>query len=332
MIGERELGQVTDLMLVVACDEVLPRFGALSDADVTEKGPGDLVTIADRRAEERLTEGLTALLPGSHVVGEEAVHADAGILRQLDGDRPVWIVDPVDGTGNFVRGDERYCMLVALASGGKVQASWTYAPSLGLLATARLGGGALYNGRPVRVPGAPEPGAEAEPGTKSTDANAGESATATSGTAGAKSARSAKGSRGKSAGARRGSAKPAAAKSGGAAAQAARRRLRLTHPTYLRPEHKDMLAKLRTPEFEVEPSTSAGLEYVDLVRGEADALVYTWENPWDHAAGLLLLSEAGGMSANLDGSPFALTGGNALPLIAAANEDLTTDLTKRLTA
>ncbi|MGW0661580.1 inositol monophosphatase family protein [Streptodolium elevatio] len=92
-----------------------------------------------------------------------------------------------------------------------------------------------------------------------------------------------------------------------------------------------MLAKLRTPEFSVEPSTSAGLEYVDLVRGDADALVYTWENPWDHAAGLLLLAEAGGVAANLDGSPFALSGGNALPLIAAANEELTADLAKRLT-
>lgn len=314
MIGERELGQVTDLMLVVACDEVLPRFGALSDADVTEKGPGDLVTTADRRAEERLTEGLTALLPGSRVVGEEAVHADAGVLRELDGDRPVWIVDPVDGTANFVRGDERYCMLVALATGGKVQASWTYAPSLGLLATARLGGGALYNGRPVRVPGAPAV-------TDADDASGTDGSAA--GAAGAKAARGSKSA----------SPRTRAAKTAGTAKNAAARpRLRLTHPTYLRPEHKDMLARLRTPEFTVEPSTSAGLEYVDLVRGDADALVYTWENPWDHAAGLLLLAEAGGTAANLDGSPFALSGGNNLPLIAAANEDLTADLTKRLTA
>lgn len=262
------------MLSTIASLEVLPRFRALSDADIEEKGPGDLVTVADRRAEERLTIALTALLPGSTVVGEEAVSADPGTLERLRGDDPVWIVDPVDGTANFVRGSERFAMLVALAYGGEVVASWTYAPALDVLTTARLGGGAVHDGRHVRVPTTPtrRPGRDA----------------------------------------------------------VRRPRVRLTHPVYLSDDHRTRLDRLRTGRYTVEESTSAGLEYVDVVLGHTDALVYTWGHPWDHAAGLLLLKEAGGTSHNVDGSPFALTGGNALPLIATADPELANHLAAHL--
>ncbi|MDI5982912.1 inositol monophosphatase family protein, partial [Amycolatopsis magusensis] len=60
-----------------AAVEIMPRFRQLAEHEVDEKsGPHDLVTVADRRAEEHLTASLTKLLPGSVVVGEEAVHAD----------------------------------------------------------------------------------------------------------------------------------------------------------------------------------------------------------------------------------------------------------------
>jgi fructose-1,6-bisphosphatase/inositol monophosphatase family enzyme len=87
---------------------------------------------------------------------------------------------------------------------------------------------------------------------------------------------------------------------------------------------------MRGGEYTVEESTSAGLDYVDLVLGRTDALVYTWGHPWDHAAGLLLLEEAGGTSHNVDGSPFSLTGGNALPLIATAGPGLANRLAAHL--
>ena len=89
---------VEESIRTVATEEALSRFGKLSGADVSEKkGPLDLVTVADRRVEERLAEVLTAVLPGSLVIGEEAVHADAGLLGALHGDAPVWIIDPRDG-------------------------------------------------------------------------------------------------------------------------------------------------------------------------------------------------------------------------------------------
>ncbi|MBV8535357.1 MAG: inositol monophosphatase, partial [Alphaproteobacteria bacterium] len=85
----------------VAEEQVLTRFRRLADHEIREKAPGNLVTIADTEAELALTSALMALLPGSLVVGEEAVALDPAVLDQLAGDEPVWIIDPVDGTMNF---------------------------------------------------------------------------------------------------------------------------------------------------------------------------------------------------------------------------------------
>ena len=149
---------VEEAVRTVAAAEVVPRWRKLAATDISTKtGPRDLVTVADREAEARLTEILTALLPGSVVVGEEATHADPGVLKRIGGEAPVWIVDPVDGTTNFVAGREEFATLVALARGGDVVASWTYVPQLGLMATARAGGGAWLGGERLRT-------AEAAPG------------------------------------------------------------------------------------------------------------------------------------------------------------------------
>jgi fructose-1,6-bisphosphatase/inositol monophosphatase family enzyme len=85
------------------------------------------------------------------VVGEEAVSADATVLGRLYGDAPVWVVDPVDGTAAFVRGEDGFATLVALVQGGEPLASWTYAPQRGLFATARRGHGAHLDGVPLRT-------------------------------------------------------------------------------------------------------------------------------------------------------------------------------------
>src|SRR4051794_24544631 len=98
-VGDALLAAVEDTIRAGGAAEVVPGGRCLAEADATEKnGPHDLVTTADRLAEERLTERLTALLPGSVVVGEEAVAADPSVLARLRGDAPVWVIDPVDGT------------------------------------------------------------------------------------------------------------------------------------------------------------------------------------------------------------------------------------------
>jgi fructose-1,6-bisphosphatase/inositol monophosphatase family enzyme len=137
----------------VARQDVLSRFRRLRAADVWEKSAGDLVTAADVAAERRLAKELRGLVAGSVFVGEEGVSADGGQLELLRGDRPVWIADPLDGTANFVRGNERFCVVVALALHGSVLGAWLCAPALGLSAMARAGAGAVAGGRALRVPG-----------------------------------------------------------------------------------------------------------------------------------------------------------------------------------
>ncbi|WP_158263165.1 inositol monophosphatase family protein [Amycolatopsis sp. CA-128772] len=146
-------GAVAAVVAEVARQEVLSRFRRLRAADVWEKAAGDFVTAADVAAERRLAEELCGMVAGSVFVGEEGVAADRGQLELLRGERPVWIADPLDGTANFVRGNERFCVMVALALSGSVLGAWLCAPALGLSAMARAGAGAVAGGRTLRVPG-----------------------------------------------------------------------------------------------------------------------------------------------------------------------------------
>lgn len=136
-------------MREVAAEVVLPRFQRLSTEEIHEKGPGDLVTVADREAELLLTPRLADLLPGSVVVGEEAVSADPSLMSHITGESPVWVVDPVDGTANFAAGREPFAMMVALIREGRTVASWILDPVGGTMATAELGGGAYLGGSQV---------------------------------------------------------------------------------------------------------------------------------------------------------------------------------------
>jgi fructose-1,6-bisphosphatase/inositol monophosphatase family enzyme len=143
------LDQVAELIREVAATVVLPRFRHLAADEVHQKSPGDLVTVADQESERELTRGLTALRPGSKVVGEEAVAADPGVLDRMNGDGAIWIVDPVDGTNNFAAGKEPFAMMVALVEGGETVASWILDVPGDHLTVAELGSGTCRDG--VRV-------------------------------------------------------------------------------------------------------------------------------------------------------------------------------------
>lgn len=151
VLSPAQLAFVTGSIQRVAAEVILPRFGQLAAGDIVEKSPGDVVTIADRDAELALAELLVRLLPGSVVVGEEAVAASPAGLEALHGPAPVWIIDPIDGTEAFVTGSPRFATLVALAQHGRLLASWTHAPLLELTATAVAGQGAYLNGRSITV-------------------------------------------------------------------------------------------------------------------------------------------------------------------------------------
>lgn len=249
---------VEEVVRKAAGMEIMPRFRQLAAHEVDEKnGPHDLVTDADRKAEAYLTEALAEMLPGSVVVGEEAVHANPATYDAIRGDAPVWIIDPVDGTRQFVHGDPGFCTLVALAQRGVVHASWMYAPALDRFATATRGGGAFLDGERLRS-GSPVPGRDLEVAT--------------------------------------------------------------SHPFYTTDEQKRALLGLQTEGVRPRSCGSAGLEYLHIAQGRLDATAFSWEAAWDHAAGLLLVEEAGGAHLTLTGERFRVTGGNALPFTAARDE------------
>ncbi|GAA3350766.1 inositol monophosphatase family protein [Amorphoplanes nipponensis] len=145
------IDEVTALVREVAQTVVLPRWRHLSDAEIQQKSPGDLVTVADQEAEEALTAGLTALLPGSQVVGEEAVAADPGVLGRVGDSGAVWIVDPVDGTNNFAAGKTPFAVMVALVRDGEPAASWILDVVADRMTVAEAGSGAFLDGIRVKT-------------------------------------------------------------------------------------------------------------------------------------------------------------------------------------
>lgn len=133
MIGEADALQlrytVEDMLQQVAEDIILPRYQSLSDNQIkTKSSPDDLVTIADEEAEKELTKRLTTLKPGSSVVGEEGAAADPSILGRLAQPGSVWVIDPIDGTGNFVAGYAAFAVVVALVEDGETVMGWMHEP------------------------------------------------------------------------------------------------------------------------------------------------------------------------------------------------------------
>jgi len=151
-----DIDSVTDTLRVTAAEEILPRFRRLGRGDVRQKGPGDPVTVVDEAAEARLSEALTALLPGSVVVAEEIAAREPSVLDRLKGDAPVWIIDPLDGTNNFTQGRARFAVIVALVQGGRTFAGWIHDPVNAVTATAVAGQGAWLGDRRLALgPAAP---------------------------------------------------------------------------------------------------------------------------------------------------------------------------------
>ena len=137
-----DIDRVSTIIREVAEAEILPRFRCLAAADMREKGPGDLVTVADEESERQLTRRLIELVPNSAVIGEEAVAVDQKVLDRIYDDAPVWIIDPVDGTSNFAAGKPAFGVIVAYARRGETVAGWIHDPLGKRMAVAVKGEGA----------------------------------------------------------------------------------------------------------------------------------------------------------------------------------------------
>lgn len=141
---------VLALLQEVAAEVVTPRFRSLSEEQIDEKRPGDLVTVADREAEELITAALRAAYPDAVVLGEEAFSLDAALLPRFVATDHGFTVDPVDGTKNFVAGSPDHAVMVSEVRGGQPVRGWIWQPEHRRAWVAERGAGVTRDGEQVR--------------------------------------------------------------------------------------------------------------------------------------------------------------------------------------
>src|SRR5262245_50921531 len=128
-----------------AGEGVKARFGKIDPRTIGRKStPRDLVTEADREAERTVVAGIRKAFPGEAILSEEEV-------REEGGSGPLWHVDPLDGTINFVHGVPVFAVSIARYVGGKPHLGVVFNPIMGELFAAEAGKGATLNGSPIRV-------------------------------------------------------------------------------------------------------------------------------------------------------------------------------------
>jgi fructose-1,6-bisphosphatase/inositol monophosphatase family enzyme len=147
-----ETVDVLNLLTDVAEQVIDPRFCSLSADEIAEKNPGDLVTVADREAEVRITAALRGAYPDALVLGEEATASDPGLMTRFQSADHAFTVDPVDGTKNFVNGSPDHAVMVAELRGGDVVRSWIWQPQHKKAYVAERGAGAWCNGERLTRP------------------------------------------------------------------------------------------------------------------------------------------------------------------------------------
>ncbi len=240
MLGSDNSSRVAQLMRETAAAELLPRFRNLSKDDIRQKRPGDVVTVADVASEQRLAAGLSRILPGVPVVGEEAVEKAPGLV-DLIGRRgeACWIVDPLDGTANFAAGRECFAMIVCLVQNTATIGAWILDVPQGRMAVALHGQGVTLEGKPV-IGGEPD-GAP-----------------------------------------------------GGFVGYKVRREF-----------DRQLPAADRQKLGQISTLGCAGVEYLEILSGRSAFSLYRITKPWDHAAGALMMTEAGGGAVRFSGLPYA---------------------------
>jgi len=227
-------------------------FGEVEHLQVSVKGPSDFVTNADLRAERTLKTELTKARPAYSLLMEES-----GAIEGSDPHHR-WIVDPLDGTTNFLHGIPHFAISIALERDGEIVAGIIYEPTRDEMFWAEKGHGAYLNDRRLRVSARRQMG-EALIGTGI--------------------------------------------------------------PFRGRGDHSTYLATLGRVMGATSGVRRMGVASLDLAYVAAGRLDGFWEFgllPWDLAAGILLVKEAGGFVSDLAGGQTMLTGGDVL----AANSHL----------
>ena len=128
-------------------------YRQLDQIQAQEKSPGDFVSIVDQRAEQVIKSVLLDKFPNHSIVGEESGETNG---ERNDGQYQ-WVIDPLDGTNNFLHGIAQFAVSIALLKNGKLEAGIVYNPITDETFTAAKGQGAQLNGRKIRAGGQKEP-------------------------------------------------------------------------------------------------------------------------------------------------------------------------------
>ncbi|TPL45301.1 inositol monophosphatase family protein [Mesorhizobium sp. B2-4-6] len=122
----------------------LKYFRDLDNLTVESKGHQDLVSEGDREVELFIRAAIAKAYPQDGIVGEEHA-AVAGTTGHI------WVIDPIDGTANFVRGIPAWCVVIACARDGETEVGVIHEPSTDETFYGQLGGGAFLNGKPIKA-------------------------------------------------------------------------------------------------------------------------------------------------------------------------------------
>lgn len=145
-----DTASVLQIMEDIAAQEIRPYFGQLKPTDIHKKTDGSLVTVVDPVVEALLSDRLRRLLPDALILGEEAAAEDPAQLDLLSlSEKPIWVIDPLDGTSNFAAGRPEFAMIVALVQHNKILAGWIYDVPSHRTALAVAGKGTFLAGQQV---------------------------------------------------------------------------------------------------------------------------------------------------------------------------------------
>jgi myo-inositol-1(or 4)-monophosphatase len=123
---------------------LMTHFGKLTQDQIESKGPRDLVSFVDRSAEDLLRKRILERFPDDAILGEEKASRDG-----CSGAR--WILDPLDGTTNYLHGFPFFCISIGYEVDGQMEAGCIYAPCMDELFLAQRGQGATCNGEAIHV-------------------------------------------------------------------------------------------------------------------------------------------------------------------------------------
>jgi fructose-1,6-bisphosphatase/inositol monophosphatase family enzyme len=117
-----------EILYNISKNIILPSFGKLKQNQISYKNGKDIVTDIDISVEKELNNILPTLIKNSNFIGEESYAKNNNILNYYLSEEYCWTVDPIDGTNNFAKSEERFAVMVALTNSSKIIQSFIYKP------------------------------------------------------------------------------------------------------------------------------------------------------------------------------------------------------------